>query len=87
MTTEIIANDPEAIIIIQSDHGYRYPTHLQFWYGINQYDVEEEAPYMRNILNAVYYQGEDIYIDNYSGLNTLITVLNKLLDVDLQMVD
>lgn len=87
MVSEIIKNDPEAIIIIQSDHGYRYPTHLQFWYGINQFDIKEEAPYMRNILNAVYYQGEDIYIDNLSGINTLITVLNKLLDVNLKMVE
>jgi uncharacterized protein (UPF0333 family) len=87
MTTEIIRNDPESIIVIQSDHGYRYPSHLHFWYGIDQFDLAVESIYERNILNSVYYQGKDIYIDNYSGINTLITVLNKLLDVDLQMVD
>ena len=87
MTTEIIRNDPESIIVIQSDHGYRYPSHLHFWYGIDQFDLAVESIYERNILNSVYYQGKDIYIDNYSGINTLITVLNKLLDVDLQMVN
>ena len=86
MAAEIIKNDPEAIIVIQSDHGYRYPAYLHDWYGIDQYDLAVESPYVRNILNAVYFQGEDIDIENLSGINTMRMVLNKLLDADFEML-
>lgn len=59
-------NDPDAIIIVQSDHGPRF---------------KEGIPYEDkiNILNAVYYRGEVIdEIDGKSGVNTLRTILNRL---------
>ena len=85
MVTGIIENDPDSILILQSDHGFRLPSHLRYWYGIEEYDLEVEAPFERNILNAVYYQGKDIDIENLSGLNTLKVVLNKLLETDLEI--
>jgi hypothetical protein len=33
MVTGIIDKDPDSIIILQSDHGFRLPTHLNYWYG------------------------------------------------------
>jgi hypothetical protein len=87
LATEIIKNDPNSIIILQSDHGYRYPDFLRNLYGIYTYDMTLESPYMRNILNAVYYQGQNIDIDNYSGINTLRTVLNKLLNTNFEMIE
>lgn len=84
MLSEIIENDPNSVIILQSDHGYRLPSHLKFWYGISEYDLTVESPYERNILDAVYYKGEKLEINDLSGLDTLKLVLNKLLDTDLK---
>ncbi len=78
LVNEIIINDPASIIILQSDHGYRLPSHLHFWYGLDEYDLEIESPYQRNILNAVYYLGENLEIEGLSGLDTLLKVLNNL---------
>jgi hypothetical protein len=85
MVSEIIENDPNSVIILQSDHGFRLPSHLHFWYGINDYDLNVEAQYEQNILNAVYYKGESIEIEGLSGLNTLKVVLNKLLETDFEL--
>ena len=85
MVREIVKNDPNSIIILQSDHGYRLPSHLHTWYGINRYDLAEEAPFERNILNAVYYSGERIDIEGLSGLNTLKVVFNALLDANFEV--
>lgn len=87
LVNEIITNDPNSIIILQSDHGYRLASHLHFWYGIDKYDLAAEFQFERNILNAVYYQGENIEIEGLSGLNTLRVVLNKLLNADFEMID
>lgn len=81
MVRTIISNDNESVIVLQSDHGYRLPTHLSHWYGINKYDLEVEAEFERNILNAVYFKGQIINIDGLSGLDTLYKVLNNLLGV------
>jgi phosphoglycerol transferase MdoB-like AlkP superfamily enzyme len=83
MVKVILENDPDSIIILQSDHGYRLPTHLSYWYGIQQYDLKTEAPFEQNILDAVYYRGQPVDIEGLSGLNTLKVVLNQLLDAGL----
>ena len=85
MVEGIIKNDPGAIIILQSDHGFRLPSHLHFWYGIDTYDLKVEAPFEQNILNAVYYQDKEVDIDSLSGLNTLKVVLNQLLETDFEI--
>ncbi len=85
MVTGIINKDPNSIIILQSDHGFRLPSHLHFWYGIDTYDLQAEAPFEQNILNAVYYQGKDVDIEGLSGLNTLKVVLNKLLETSFEI--
>ncbi|MDE7313650.1 MAG: LTA synthase family protein [Eubacterium sp.] len=61
----ILENDPDSIVIVQSDHGPRH---------------NNEIPYedKKNILNAVYYKGEAISeIIGKSSVNTLRTVINK----------
>ena len=80
MVAEIILNDPNSIIILQSDHGFRLPSYLSTFYNV-PYDSTVENYYMCNILNAVYYRGEKINITDLSGLATLKKILNKLLDV------
>jgi len=87
MVDVILNNDPDSIIILLSDHGYRQPEHLKTWYGEQVDDMDLENTYMRNILCAVYFKGETIDIKDKSGINVLRTVLNRLLDTDFEMID
>ncbi len=77
----IIRDDPTCVIILQSDHGFRW----------NRSGPEEDEEtfmfYKRNILNAVYYQGEHLDIEGQTGINTLRMILNGLLGTDLEMIN
>lgn len=83
----ILQNDRNAIIIIQSDHGVRYPYHMMECYGTPEYDATIETPYMQNILNCVYYQGKEMDIEGKSGINTLRIVLNEIFMTNYEMLD
>jgi len=85
ITKKIIKVDPNSIIIIQSDHGFRQPTHLNMLYG-EKNNLQEENIYETNILNAVYFKGEEMQIESLSGLDTLIKVFNKLFYLDFPYV-
>ena len=84
---EILKNDPDACIVLMSDHAYRQPFHLKEHYGAVIEDYHLESFYMRNILNAVYFGGDKIDIEGYSGINTLRTVLNKLYGLNLELIE
>lgn len=71
-------NQPEAVIVLQSDHGLRLPLHMHYFYGIKSYDLEVEDEYVRNILNAVYYNGEQLEISGMEGITTLKLVIDRL---------
>lgn len=67
----IIANDPNSIIILMSDHGIRYHSDC----------TKKHTFYITNkdscrILNAVYIKGEEHDIEGLSGINTLRYVLS-----------
>lgn len=79
--------DPDALVIIQSDHGSRYPHWMVENYGAEAYDESVEDTYMQNILNCVYYKGEKIDIEGLSGINTLRTTLNYVFGTDYEMLD
>jgi len=71
----ILENDPDSIIILESDHGPRF---------------KDEIPYEDkiNILNAVYYRGEKIdEIQGKSGVNTLRIIINKLFGYELEELE
>ena len=55
-------------------------------YG-DSYDPETETIHQQNILNCVYLGGETLDISGLSGINTLRTVLNRLFDLDYDMVE
>lgn len=80
-------NDPEAVILLQSDHGNRYPIHMWQMKVLERYDPYEEEPYMKNILNCVYYQGESFPIEGETGINTLRLVFRQVLDADLPPIE
>ena len=72
----LIEEDPDSVIILQSDHAQR------------SYSGENYVFYITNILNAVYYRGETIQeIDGQSGINTLRLVLNKLLGTGFALLE
>lgn len=79
--------DPEALIIIQSDHGVRYPYFLKEQQGYPDYDPEVEEIYMQNTLNLVYYKGETYDIEGLSGINTLRYMFNEVLGTDFEMLE
>lgn len=60
----IIINDPESIIVLQSDHGVRGGMFTESSLEIDLYD-------QCRILNAVYYKGEHFDIAGLSAVNTL----------------
>lgn len=84
----ILEKDPNAVIILQSDHGERHMFHLtKHQIGKSKsYDYEKETFYMQNGLNAVYCGGEMLEIEGMNGINTLRTVLNTCLGTDLAMI-
>ena len=87
MVERIQKNDPHSVIILMSDHGSRrlFRLYLNAEIEIENYDLE--AYYARNILNAVYFSGESIDIEGYSGVNTLRIVLDKLFSLGLGLIE
>ncbi len=87
LVLEIIENDPESCILLLSDHGYRHPSRLKKYRDISMEDPALEYLYMRNTLNAVYIKGEAIDFEDYSGINTLRLVLDRLFSLGLGMIE
>lgn len=74
----ILSHDPNALILLQSDHGCRQAVHfynMKIW---DTYDAASENLFMQNILNCVYYRGETFDIAGKSGINTIRTVMNQV---------
>ncbi len=80
----IRAHDPEAVIILQSDHGARLSKHRQDLYNIPY--QEADLIHEHNILNAVCLPGQELSIEGLSGINTLRTVLNTVYGTDYEML-
>lgn len=76
LVDHIVNNDPDSVIILQSDHGMRW---------INSNRTEEMIPIdMVKPLNAVYYRGEYISgIEGTSNVNTNRIVFGRLFNLDM----
>lgn len=86
VTENILAKDPNSVIIFQSDHGSRFPQQVSGNWGYPELDQAAENLTMQNILNCVYNQGEVLDIDGLSGINTLRTVLNEVFGTEFEML-
>ena len=75
--------DPEAMTILQSDHGNRYAIHMLQMGIWERYDPRAENQYMQNILNCVYYKGNGYPIEGETGINTLRMMLREVLGAEL----
>ena len=72
----IQSHDPEAVILLQADHGARIPGHLVEQFGEPWFDTEVEIPYMEGVLNCVYLPGQAVDIEG----DTCINATRKTLD-------
>lgn len=86
LSDRIMEQDPDAMIIFQSDHGNRYAIHMVQLEEWEDYDPQIHNPYMQNILNCVYYQGESFPIEGQTGINTLRMMFREVLGADLPPV-
>jgi hypothetical protein len=84
---KIIEKDPECIMVLLSDHGYRQPGFLKWKFNQTIENQEVEFEYMKNILNAVYFGGKHLDIEGLSGVNTLIKTLNEQFQLSLPIVE
>lgn len=83
----IIANDPDALIIVQSDHGVRQAKHyyeLGWW---KTYDAPSENLYQQNTMNFVRYRGQSFPIEGETGINSLRIILNQVFGTDYEMIE
>ena len=83
LVTTIQAHDPNALIIVQSDHGSRQANHFYDMGIWDTYDPTVENPYMQNTLNCVYYQNQSFAIEGETGINTMRMVFNQVLGTEL----
>lgn len=84
--SNILEHDPDCLIVLQSDHGTRYPGQMLLYYGAPDYDPKLETPYMQNGLNCVYYRGESLPIEGETGINTWRLLLNRIYGTELPML-
>jgi hypothetical protein len=77
----ILKNDPDCVIVLQSDHSVRFVENVDGDIVITNQDK-------KNFLNAVYYRGEPLAeCDGLSGVNTWRFVINRLLGTDLPVLE
>ena len=78
----IIANDPDSIIILMSDHGLRkHNPEENKW--MQEMTIQDNA----DILCAVYCKGQDFAdIEGLCGTNVMITLLNEAYGYDIPLV-
>lgn len=76
-------SDPEAMIILQADHGARIPGHLVEQFGGPWFDTEVEIPYMEGVLNCVYLPGKNVDIEGDTCINATRKALDAAFDLGL----
>ena len=79
--------DPDAVILLLSDHGARVPLHMVEQFGGPWFDAEKETPVMQNALVSAYIPGQQLDLEGQTGINATRMVLNASFDLELSMVD
>lgn len=77
----ILEHDPNAIIILMSDHGARLGYHLAELYDA-PYDYETDTIHQQNILNCVRVKDQTLDIEGLSGVNTLRLMMSEVYGLD-----
>lgn len=76
-------NDPEAVILLQADHGARNPGHLVDQFGGPWFDTTVEIPYMENVLNSVYVPGGSVDVEGDTCINATRKTLDAVFGTEL----
>ena len=86
---KILKEDPNSIIVIQSDHGARYALANLGDYKKSEYDEIKETEMMQNVINCVYIGGEKVSLKqkNTSSINTWRMILNKEFGTELDEIE
>lgn len=84
--SRIREKDPEAVILLLSDHGARKPMHMVEQYGGPRFDAEAETPYMQNILCCAFTPEEMVEVEGETGINAIRLVLNAAFDAGFERV-
>lgn len=79
--------DPDAVILLLSDHGARVPLHMVEQFGGPWFDTKTETPVMQNALVSAYIPGQQLDLEGQTGINATRMVLNAAFDLDLSMVE
>ncbi|MCR5835302.1 MAG: sulfatase-like hydrolase/transferase [Lachnospiraceae bacterium] len=84
----IIENDPNAVIVLQGDHGAREGYHLMYQYSKSEYNEKVESEMMENPFNCVYWgRASKQDIEGLSGLNTWRVILNNLYGTNYKQIE
>lgn len=78
--------DPDAVILLLSDHGARVPLHMVEQFGGPRFDAEKETPVMQSMLCCAYIPGRRLDIEGDTGINMTCKVLNEVFGTDLPIV-
>lgn len=78
--------DPEAVILLQSDHGARVPLHMVEQFGGPRFDAAKETPVMQSTLCCAYIPGQTVDIAGDTCINATRKVLNQAFGTDLSMI-
>lgn len=84
---QIQKNDPNAVIVLVADHGARTPGHLVNRYGGPLFDIDEETPYMQNVLCCVYTPGQKLDIEGDTCINATRKVLDAVYGTNLGLLE
>lgn len=79
----IQTHDPEAVILLQADHGARIPGHLVEQFGGPWFDTEVEIPFMENVLNCAYVPERIVDVEGETCINTTRKVLDAVFGLSL----
>lgn len=77
----ILEHDPDAIIILMSDHGARLGYHLAELYDA-PYDYETDTIHQQNILNCIRVKDQALDIEGLNGVNTLRLMMSEVFGLD-----
>lgn len=83
----IQAQDPDGVILLQSDHGARVPLHMVEQFGGPRFDAEKETPVMQSTLCCAYVPGQQVDIEGDTCINATRKVLDAAFGTDLGTIE
>ena len=83
----IQAQDPDAVILLQSDHGARVPLHMVEQFGGPRFDAPKETPIMQSTLCCACVPGQNVDIEGDTCINATRKVLDAVFGTDLGAIE